>query len=52
MGNSNNPNEPLQKGEGYRIIEVKENSPFWGKVDAFFDFIVEVIPPPAEKSPA
>lgn len=52
MGNSNNPNEPLQKGEGYRIIEVKENGPFWGKVDAFFDFIVEVIPPPAEKSPA
>jgi hypothetical protein len=52
MGNSSNPNEPLQKGEGYRIIEVKENSPFWGKVEPFFDFIIEVIPPPAEKSPA
>ena len=31
---------------------MKENSPFWGKVDAFFDFIIEVIPPAAEKSPA
>ena len=40
MGNSTNSNDPLQKGEGYRIIEVKENSPFHNKVDPFFDFII------------
>lgn len=52
MGNSSNSNDPLQKGEGYRIIAVKENSPFWNKVDPFFDFIIEVTPPQAERSPS
>ena len=28
MGNSNSQNEPLQKGEGYRIVEIQNNSPF------------------------
>jgi len=32
MGNSNNAEDVLEKGEGYRIIAVKENSPFYGKV--------------------
>lgn len=33
MGNSPNARYVLQKGEGYRIISVKPNSPFHGKVD-------------------
>lgn len=32
------------KGEGYRIISVKLNSPLDGQVDPFFDFIIDAIP--------
>lgn len=31
-------------GEGYRIIDVKPNSPLQNKVDVFFDFIIDAIP--------
>lgn len=52
MGNSSSSDEPLQKGEGYRIVEVLPNSPFWGKVEPFFDFIVEVAAPEGQRSPS
>lgn len=32
MGNSNNSNSFFAKGEGLRIISIKRNSPFDGKV--------------------
>lgn len=34
----------IKKGEGYRIMKVKPNSPLDGKIDVFFDFIIDVIP--------
>lgn len=52
MGNTIHQNGVLQKGEGYRIISVQENGPFAGKVDIYFDFIIDVQPPEVEKSPA
>ena len=52
MGN-NNSNEQsfLSKGEGLRILSVKLNSPFDGKVEPFFDFILDLIPLRDERSP-
>lgn len=44
MGNSNNSDSHLEKGEGFRILQVTEDSPFKGKVDQFFDFLIQVIP--------
>ncbi len=44
MGNSNDNGSFLQKGEGLRILSIKVNSPFDGKVEPFFDFIVDIIP--------
>jgi hypothetical protein len=32
------------KGEGYRILDVRSNSPLDGQVDIFFDFIIDIIP--------
>lgn len=52
MGNSNNAECSIEKGEGYRIIRIGENSPFAGKVEEFFDFIIQVIPSERQKSPA
>ncbi len=40
MGNSNTSSYSLDKGEGFRIIEIKEGSPFLGQVEEFFDFII------------
>lgn len=52
MGNATNPNDPLQKGEGYRVITVKDNSPFHNKIEPFFDFVIDVVPPdPQQKAP-
>lgn len=45
MGNSSNSEYSLEKGEGFRITKVQDNSPFLGKVEEFFDFIIQVIPP-------
>lgn len=36
------------KGEGYRILGVRPNSPLETQVDVFFDFIIDVI---SEKQP-
>jgi hypothetical protein len=36
------------KGEGYRIISLRNNSPLDGKIDIFFDFIIDAI---SEKEP-
>lgn len=33
-----------KKGEGYRIMNVKPNSPLDKKVDVFFDFIIDAVP--------
>lgn len=33
-----------QRGEGYRIMKVKPNSPLDKKVDVLFDFIIDAIP--------
>jgi len=44
MGNSNDSNSFLAKGEGLRILSIKRNSPFDGKVEPFFDFIIDIIP--------
>jgi hypothetical protein len=51
MGNNNDSKSFLQKGEGLRILSVKLNSPFDGKVEPFFDFIIDVIPLEPSKSP-
>ena len=51
MGNANNSSSSLEKGQGFRILKVAEDSPFRGKVDEFFDFIIQVIPQTIEKSP-
>lgn len=37
-----------EKGEGYRILSVRPNSPLETQVDVFFDFIIDVI---SEKQP-
>ena len=51
MGNSNDPKSFLQKGEGLRILSIKLNSPFDGKVEPFFDFIIDIIPLEPQRSP-
>jgi len=33
-----------KRGEGYRIMNVKPNSPLDKKVDVFFDFIIDAVP--------
>lgn len=32
------------KGEGYRILSVRANSPLENQVDIFFDFIIDATP--------
>ncbi len=44
MGNSNDTNSFLKKGEGLRITAIRLNCPFDGEVEPFFDFILDVIP--------
>ena len=51
MGNSNDPKSFLQKGGGLRILSIKLNSPFDGKVEPFFDFIIDIIPLEPQRSP-
>ena len=34
----------IAKGEGYRILNVRPNSPLDSHVDIFFDFIIDAIP--------
>jgi hypothetical protein len=52
MGNTNIAEYGLEKGEGFRILKISEKSPFIGKVEEFFDFIIQIIPPESSKSPA
>lgn len=37
-------NIEIAKGEGYRILSVRPNSPLDSHVDIYFDFIIDVIP--------
>lgn len=46
MGNTTHDQPILQKGEGYRVITIQQGSPFQGKVEEFFDFVIDVIAPP------
>ena len=51
MGNSVESRSLLQKGEGLRILSIKMNCPFDGKVEPFFDFIIDIIPLEPQTSP-
>lgn len=50
MGNTNESKSFLQKGEGLRILSIKLNCPFDGKVEPFFDFIIDVLPLEPQRS--
>lgn len=52
MGSATSSQDSLEKGDGYRIVQVSKGSPFEGKVEAFFDFIVDIILSQAEPSSA
>ena len=51
MGNNIESKSFLQKGEGLRILSIKLNSPFDGKVEPFLDFIIDVVPLEPQRSP-